>query len=578
MFSFFSVLLLKQIKHALLQFIFVFFAIYFPYQENFPLLSYEILPRLDMLFAALILLFNRKLMEKKNFIFFIIVSAFLFALLSLEKTTNTILSVYIIALVSISFFRTQKGSYSIIFIGFFSIFLLGIWKLTGQNFSNLSTFYSTSFEFGQVYQEVIVDRSSLIEITYGFYSFGAISLFLLLRLIFALKAGKEPFIEELYFFFLFAACLFITWKHAMINTGVHVAIYFNYIGACAPLLFFYKTEEIGLYRKNLIFFQLPTGLPEPLKKVNLGGAILFLGFSALLLAPFEQNNFYRNLPGDLTASFLEKLKSVGSFSPIVKKKELELKNAEFIQRIALSPQLRQEISDSRVDEFGHVAQALMLNHLNYKPRPVNVDFIAISPDFSKLNLDFYQDPKTAPKYVFVNFNPALHIDDSESLVELLVNYQYLAEYTADTRSWIILKRKNNIRTWNKELLHEGNIQFGQKITKEFKAGDYIWVEAEIRRSLFGRLVSFLYKPDKINMYYTVDQQKGESVRGTVLSLSTGFLMNPMISSGAHIQEVLQNGPFRQITDFKFEVLQNLDNVSTYSDEIKLKFYKININK
>ncbi|PWU13044.1 MAG: hypothetical protein C5B50_20195, partial [Verrucomicrobia bacterium] len=63
------------------------------------------------------------------------------------------------------------------------------------------------------------------------------------------------------------------------------------------------------------------------------------------------------------------------------------------------PRIKATVHEARVDSFGNNPGPVLLNRLNYSPRPMPVAIGACNETLQRANEAFYRDPRTAPDYV-----------------------------------------------------------------------------------------------------------------------------------------------------------------------------------
>src|SRR5262249_42870881 len=117
---------------------------------------------------------------------------------------------------------------------------------------------------------------------------------------------------------------------------------------------------------------------------------------------------------------------------------MENHKAELEQKWAL-PRVRARVGDDPVDMVSREQGVVLLNRLNYRPRPVLQSYSTFTPFLQSAHADFFRGPR-APEYVLFSLGPIdgrlPTLEDGPALVELIQRYRPVLE----EESYLLLQR------------------------------------------------------------------------------------------------------------------------------------------
>src|SRR5262249_42292810 len=149
-----------------------------------------------------------------------------------------------------------------------------------------------------------------------------------------------------------------------------------------------------------------------------------------------------------------------------------------------------------VDVFGSLQAHALLNDLNYRPRPIFQSYAAYSARLAGLNEDFYLSQQ-APDYVLFDLAGFEHkfppLNDGPALRALLSNYAPVAAEDV----FLLLKRRSASPS-KLTLLREGTLN-GERLNLSAYPEDDLWVELDVKPSIWGRLMAFCVRPPPLRL-------------------------------------------------------------------------------
>jgi hypothetical protein len=177
-------------------------------------------------------------------------------------------------------------------------------------------------------------------------------------------------------------------------------------------------------------------------------------------------------------------------------------------------------------------QATLLAHgLAYHPRPVIQSYSAYTPELVELNAAFLRSDQAASNILFEirlvdDRFPSLN--DGRSWPELLTRY----DVKDITGTFVILKRSATPRPFQLKPFQDRPFHFGEPIPLPATNHGPLWAEMEINQSVWGVVVSTLYKPPVLTL--AVSLRDGRQLRFRLVPgmARSGFLLSPLVNDNA----------------------------------------------
>lgn len=211
--------------------------------------------------------------------------------------------------------------------------------------------------------------------------------------------------------------------------------------------------------------------------------------------------------------------------------EYDARLAAITEKAAL-PRVRAAVGKDAVDLIGHDQAFVLLNKLNYTPRPVFQSYSAYTPRLAELNAKFLASAR-APQWLLhrvgsLDERPAM-LDEAPLLRELLVRY----EYAFTERDLLVWRRRTDplaAAPTPPEPVREGRVKFGDAVDLSDLAGRSVWLEVDWGWSLRGRLRRLLYKTPELRLEVTDANGVKRSHRLPQLLAHGGFLVSPVVTN------------------------------------------------
>jgi len=449
----------------------------------------------------------------------------------------------------------RRNGFIIIFL--FSAFFLILWKMAGQSITSLPAWLFGSLEITRGYSEAMAlqyrpDTIPKVEIflTVIAYIFWYGGVLLLIRWN---KIHKQKIIYLFAFFVLYG---FMQWKAAFVRHDLGHVLFIPLTVPPAIFLSLLLTSNVNYWQKVS-------------SKIFITAAIfLILGL-------------YQYVDKGISSS-LNRITSIITYetSNLLNLRKYQLilnsryKNKEGEFRYAV---LRSAVGNKTVDLMTADRQGiLMLNQWNYRPRPVHQSHQAYTPYLAKRNADFINSEK-GPAFILFDIEPIdgrfPALDDGLALTKILSLYSPIAA----EKTVVLLKRNNNDLDAEPVRLREVDVKWGEELNlNEFK-GKMIVVSADIKYSLFGKIVKFIYKVPGVYVKVRINGQE-KKYRIIPGMCRTGFLIQPLVTESADLISLSTSSNWRMdqsVESMKF-IFHKKGNAKYFSDNIRLTFDEIQI--
>ena len=457
-------------------------------------------------------------------------AAFL-ALLTLFKGTQAMLSLATFGLlIALAVGRREFRPLARLLAAYLGALVVLMWA-AGQSPLALPGYLRGTFELSSGYNEAMaLDEPRLAFLT------GAGALLALLGAAAALLLARRHEPAAWPGLLLFAAFTFVEWKHGFVRADGHVFIFYQYACIAAPTLWL-------LARGGALPARWARWTAGSLAAA--GAALGFFGDAPASvprhLWVFEEIPVrVRRTVRQLTAPAAAK-RALGA----------ELQHRRAIYRL---PRTQDRVGRARVDFYGTEHGYLLLNRLDYRPRPMGGGaFNVFTAGLQDRNEAFVANEATAPRFFLVRPETIderfLAQDDPGTLRALLACY---APVDVEQGMLLLARRDGRPSVPAPRLMGATALTFGQSVpVPEPPAGHVVAVELTIRPSLSGRLRTLLYKPSLVFLHL-----EGEGIdRPTHRRLVPGLfrrpvLLAPVIEDVHDLLDLYSAGPGKRVRQLR----------------------------
>ena len=221
--------------------------------------------------------------------------------------------------------------------------------------------------------------------------------------------------------------------------------------------------------------------------------------------------------------------------------------------------------------------ALFANGLQYDPRPVFHSYSVYAPMLAELNAAHLRGAD-APDNILFDLDPINEhfpsMEDGLSWLELLTRY----DVQAVTGQFIILKHVARPRTCHLTPLADIPVRFGEPVTVAANPG-LVWAEWDIDRTLWGSIVTILYKPPALQLSVSLQDGRQLSFQLVPGMARSGFLLSPLIRDKSAYRLLNSPGGWHNLVGCQIESLTvsarpQSGSTANYRSPIRLRLYHL----
>jgi hypothetical protein len=459
------------------------------------------------------------------------------ALLSLMKSTNLPLVALLLSLCGAKNLVQRREKIFARDLLVFGMAFVTLWLSAGQRLANISAYVRGVFAFSSGYNEAMAMNVEN-EVSLVLLALGVVLLFFAINSLRIWSSRNLIFRIPLLIFE--CACLFIIWKHSFVRAD-HGTFFRHFIVTAIPVMFLAHSRMDGLSLSAN--FSAEKWYVKKTAEILAFVAFALTLWSVAIAKEIADSPFVR---------MRENLNALVDWKSTRLGWEREL--AAVVNRTDL-PAVKREVWKETIDQFGFEPGWILLNKLNYHPRPMSISFAAYNDFLIRHNAQFYKDTSTAPVFLLARLGSAdnrfVAQDDSMAVVEILRRYQpVLVE-----KGQVLLKRKlEQPPDYELKILETRCAKLGEDVDIPSAVEHTLWCKVSVQRSLWGRIMAFLYKPAPLNIH--LDSDKGDMGTAKFLTCSgpTGFQINPLIyHTGAllntYVPEARKQAP--QVSKIRF---------------------------
>lgn len=337
---------------------------------------------------------------------------------------------------------------------------------------------------------------------------------------------------------LLAGFTFIEWKHGFVRADGHVYIFYNYACLAAPTILLFglgpRTPAIHFFQRTLA--------------VTLAAIALGLAFRSDGVRVFQRNYWSITMLPDRIGTTLSQL-----LHPRAAKVKLDRLLAA--QRSVFQlPRVQEIVGQAKIDFFGTELGYLMLNKLNYRPRPMGGGpFNVFTPWLQNLNTAFVSNPATRPSYYLVEPQTIddryLMQDDPGTFRALLNFYRPVASELGVVLFMADPDKVQPLPT--PKLIETKSIILGEPMTPpRIEKNQMLLVSFSLPLSLGGRMRASLYKPPEIFMDLEGDGIRDPLNRRIIPNFFTNpVLLSPVLEDNTDLLTLYKGSDGKLVTHF-----------------------------
>lgn len=570
-YAFYATLFFERISFLSDRLLFIFLAIYFPLEVMSPWFSFEIIPRLAILFSAIYLLPNSTREVVWGERFHVIFIGFFYSFLTLEKASNVYFLLIIIFILSVYWFSVRRWRNIASLI---SVYILGIvifWIAAGQHLFNIPIYLKSMMFFIDSYQESLGQDLGKINLRYSFIFSGFVIIVIAIRLAYSFFSDQRKTHHvpvELFRTILIGSLYFLVWKQGVLRGTTSYGTFLFTLPILFAYLFIYPIYQNSNKRSDssgkFFVFQF--------FKNHTRYIFLFILFIIWLNVVSYKREIDHN--ENILKEFSSRISMLIHYHPVKKIQELKAKLKTLKVENELPLSLKSAIRSKSVDEFGHSPEILLLNNLNYHPRPVPIDFIVGNDYLNKKNGYYYQSSLTAPDFLFIeDFD--FRMTDTRAYLSLLLNYGGIQRF----KNYLVMKKRSDWHRYEFQKLEKKSVHFNEWIPLNKYQKIFLWTEIDIEHSIIGKLKEFFFKPNFITLEIMFDDNTLHDFPISIEQFHSGFLISPIIHKKTNIIMHFYDRteiPWSFVKSFR--LLGSPSEDSLFKKQFIVKYYEILISK
>jgi len=443
-----------------------------------------------------------------------------FAIFSLVKFTNLMLCVFTIGILAGYYLLSRSRAHATLLAGtFIAVFVAG-WMVCGQALSNLPAFLYYGMQISTGYVGAMGIYESSATLAFGLAAAASVVIYAALHL-----AGSTNRLQAASSVAIVGAVIFLNWKHGFVRADGHVlAHYIMVLLVICTYPALTADNERWSWAKNLV--------------LGAGAAVCFLG-----IIQFSPPTALE-APSLWNGRLVDNIRALADLPALHRKLDRDLHDAA---AIADKPTIRNFVGRETVDQLGSDQGQIILNHLNYTPRPVVQGYIAFTDPLNRLDEAFYRSDR-GPRFVIQRYqsidNRLISLDDSLTLKLLFQNYDYAFE----EGGLLLWERPPKLFIPTKAdepVVLRKTVQFDDNITVP-ESDRPLWAEIHVKQNLAGKLRQFLYKPPTLRLELEDDHGVIHDHLLIRAIGETGFILQPYFNDGKDLIAYQDGGPPRKI--------------------------------
>jgi hypothetical protein len=409
----------------------------------------------------------------------------------------------------------------------FVITFMAAYLLVGQSIAAFPTFFYSSMETTFGYNAAMVIEGSQPELILSL----VILAMLLMWLIQTCLRNRN--ITSVLKLVMIGLGLLLSWKHGFTRQDNHTSIFFGYalFSALLLVLHFRNATSGSGFVTGMIFFATITGSILGFFGPAWSTPFLNIHNALTLMKSCERRITYN-------ARVL--------FTPAATKDLLEKQEQRLRDQWTL-PVITGRVKNRTADIFSYQQVILLLNKLNWRPRPVFQSCSAYTPYLAERNAEFFRSPQ-APDYLLFQMQT---IDDRfPTIDDNLALFEILQRYVPDAaeHSLLLLRKEKPARNPEFITFKSEIIRFNEEFSVPQRF-PYEILSLDIRPTLAGRLRANLFRSPYL--FITVKTKSGDSFTFRLIPgpAQKGFLLTPFVRTTADFIRLFGPASGNVVTSF-----------------------------
>ena len=483
-----------------------------------------ILDSMQYLISIIMILFAFSAKEDKKYYIYIIYAIFITVPMIYIKFSNIALLLFSMILTDIILFKDSK---KILATPIFVAWLILLWMLIGQPIETLPMFFTSSLEIMSGYNDAMIATYVPFPIQIFIIIIVLIALTIFHIIKFALKEINGN-INKVLLLLSILAPLFVAFKYGFTR---HDSIHFR--------VSFYAIILINMFMAITIYKEKLISLMDK-KKIKYVGFLL--GVCCLVFIIYKPNS-------KIIKKILTPINKIEN-STLALTDNMDGQIYQAKQSIAFYKGM---FDNETIDSYPFYQGALIASELNYKPRPVIQSYSAYTPKLRELNSNHLLKDDAPENILFA----VQEIDnrlptsmDSPSWIHILNRYRYVNSYKKTDLLELHFKKKNIDQFDNKTFKEISSKEYAyNEIISVPKNQPQLFVSMKLKKNLFGKLMSFLFRGPIYNINLTL--ANGQTVPFKIVPgmIETPVLLSPLVDSTESFLDFYNNENKNKVDSF-----------------------------
>lgn len=351
--------------------------------------------------------------------------------------------------------------------------------------------------------------------------------------------NKNDFLKKSSILFLFGISFLVLYKQTFTRADAHVYDFFIFV----PII---SLCNLDLHINNNKWYT---------------KALLII----VLLIPFKFLIFDNDRTIEI-AKKLQKSTYISEFNTFTPTSGMHL----FPNAAQLPQSVLQKIGDKTVDIFPWNIQLLLLNKLNYKPRPVIQSYTAYTQYLENMNFDHYNSNQ-APEFVIYDLGSIdgryAFFDESKVNLILTKNYKVVEKFDFDGRSLVLLKKRLDFKPINLQKVRE----YVMLIDSPLIPQEGIFYEVNLYYNILGKVVSIIEHSPEISLEIRTEDSNTTKYKTSKALLESGIFYDKIVTETKNFNAIFESpNEIQKIRYYNFRP----KHPSQFKDKIKITEYKI----
>ncbi len=465
----------------------------------------------------------------------LVIGMVLLATIALVKFTLLVEALVLVALVSGRLLCHKPRSLALLAPVLFVASLIAWWLALGQSLAHLPHYLYHSYLVASGYNDAMMFPGNQTHIYLALAVFAVLATALLSRSFFAPGGAGSALTAAVLLLF-----LFVQWKHGFVRQGLHQA-------------FFFSTTLLIPFLFPALLPQYRWGYGPRLALVACGVLLSAVGFVHVYTEAFSMT------PATFVWSHatcaIHQARQAWHLGDL---KERLDRHREQMAATHHLPRIVARVRGDSVDAFNYEQGVVLLNPLNWTPRPVFQSYSAYTPYLQALNRRFLASD-SAPKYLvfqLLGFDGRVPAsEDGPALFEILRRYHPVLAEGAN----LLLERnrpggEGPSPVWKP--FRQRIARLGEKVEIDDLPDPFQMVQMHLTYSWRGLVRKTLYRPPFLYLNVWLADQRMLTYRLVPAIARSGFLLNPFLQETGDVVDLYGKARGKRVVAFCLTTEEN----------------------